>query len=364
MAGRKFDAQVVHTPFDSPRGQLMAQYVCIRTTQLDDVDIALFDYDRHNTLYYFLMNASEYIYTRYGGRDERAPESYLDLRSLELALAKGLELHAQHKAGQLPPQTRPEPRFPKDIPLLRTEVMERGRCVECHLVGDYELMEQELAGELTPQVKLERMYRSPDIRTIGIELDVAKGLVIANATGAVAEAGMRTGDRVIALNRTPVYTFADLQYHYDQMPRNAKEVTLTVERDGATHDLAVALPLEWWKTDLYHRFLSVDPQAGFVARRLTADERAEQGLHPQGFAAEVTEIDSSAKAFNVHSLQVGDVVYSVNGVEHNDLTTDIVAYIKLFTTAGEPFKLGYIRDGERLEMDAETRRWDFRKPKW
>ena len=31
---------------------------------MDDVDIALFDYDRYNTLYYFLMNADEQIYMR------------------------------------------------------------------------------------------------------------------------------------------------------------------------------------------------------------------------------------------------------------------------------------------------------------
>lgn len=342
----------------------MAQYVCIRITQLDNVNIALFDYDRHNTIYYFLTNADEYLYLRYGGRDERGPESYLDLHSLELALRQGLKLHAQYEAGELPPQPRSAPRFPKDIPLLRTEVIERGRCVECHLVGDYELMDQELAGQLTPERKRARMYRSPDIRTIGIELDVPKGLVVMEATGAVAEAGMESRDKIVAVNGTPVYTFGDFQYYYDNTPRDAREVTVSVERHGTRADLTVALPLEWWKTDLYHRFLSVDPQAGFTARRLTPEQRAELDLHPDGFAAEVTEIDSSAKAFNVHELQVGDIVYSVNGVDHSNLTTDIVAYIKLFTTAGEPFTMGYIRDGQRHQMQAETRRWDFRKPKW
>ena len=342
----------------------MEQYVCIRITQLDDVNIALFDYDRHNTLYYFLMNADEYLYLRYGGRDERGPESYLDQDSLKLALAKGLELHEVHKEGALPPQEKPEPRYPKDIALLDREVIQAGRCVECHLVGDYELMDLELAGKLTPEVKLARMYRSPDIRVIGIELDIPKGLVVKDATGAVAEAGMQAGDTIVAVNGTPVYTFADLQHYYDKTPRDAQDVTFTVERGGERKALSVALPLEWWKTDLYHRFLSVDPQAGFTARRLTAEERAELDLHPEGFAAEVTEIDSASKAFNVHTLAVGDIVYAINGVEHSDLTTDLVAYIKLFTTAGEPFQLRYIRNGRRLDMDAETRRWDFRKPKW
>ena len=41
---------------------------------MDNVDIGLFEYDRNNTLYFFLMNADEQIYMRYGGRDGRSPD--------------------------------------------------------------------------------------------------------------------------------------------------------------------------------------------------------------------------------------------------------------------------------------------------
>ena len=62
---------------------------------MDDVDIALFERDWNNTLYYFLMNADEHIYMRYGGRDARGPMTYLNLDSLELVLSEGLERHRQ-----------------------------------------------------------------------------------------------------------------------------------------------------------------------------------------------------------------------------------------------------------------------------
>ena len=101
MAGRAFDAQVVLSPTDSPRGKLLSQYVCARITRMDDIDIGLFERDWNNTLYYFMMNADEQIYMRYGGRDARSPDSYLNLSSLELALAKGLELHGQYQRGEL-----------------------------------------------------------------------------------------------------------------------------------------------------------------------------------------------------------------------------------------------------------------------
>src|SRR5215217_2205847 len=140
MEARAFDAQVVLSPKNSPRGKLLSQYVCVRITRMDDVDIALFERDWNNTIYYFMMNADEQIYSRYGGRDARGPESYLDLDSIELALAKGLELHKQYQNGELKKTQRPKPVFPREIPPLVERTFARNQCVECHLIGDFELI--------------------------------------------------------------------------------------------------------------------------------------------------------------------------------------------------------------------------------
>ena len=79
------------SPKNSTRGKLLSQYVCVRVTRMDNVDIGLFDRDWNNTIYYFMLNADEQIYMRYGGRDSQAADAYLNLNSLELALEKGLE---------------------------------------------------------------------------------------------------------------------------------------------------------------------------------------------------------------------------------------------------------------------------------
>src|SRR4051794_11007337 len=188
MEARTFDAQVVLSPKNSKRGQLMQNYVCVRITRMDDVDIGLFERDWNNTIYYFMMNADEQIYMRYGGRDARGPESYLNLDSLELALAKGLELDQQYKKGELPKTVKPKPAFPREIPPLVERTFARGQCVECHLIGDFQLVYKEQTGKLD---KIHDMYRWPDIRTIGIELDVPKGLVVKEAKGSVAAAGVK-----------------------------------------------------------------------------------------------------------------------------------------------------------------------------
>src|SRR5215213_8530698 len=102
---------------------------------MDNVDIGLFDYDRYNTLYFFILNADEHIYMRYGGRDNGSQDSYLSLPSLELALKKGLDLHRDYQAGKIQRAPRPKPMFPKEIPMLVERTFNRGACVECHLIG-------------------------------------------------------------------------------------------------------------------------------------------------------------------------------------------------------------------------------------
>ena len=65
MEARVFDAQVVLSPKNTKRGRLLSQYVCVRITRNDDADIALFERDWNNTLYYFAMNADASVREAY-----------------------------------------------------------------------------------------------------------------------------------------------------------------------------------------------------------------------------------------------------------------------------------------------------------
>lgn len=325
---------------------------------MDDVDIALFERDWHNTLYYFIMNADEQIYMRYGGRDARGPDVYLNLESLELALEKGLELHRAWRNGDLPKTERPKPRFPREIPPLVERTFARNQCVECHLIGDYDLVYKEDTGKVD---KLTDLFRSPDIRGLGIELDVPKGLVVLSADGAVKAAGMRAGDRIAAVNGTPVWTFGDLQYRYDKTPRDAKQVRIAVARGAETVELLVDLPERWWLTDLRFRQLSIDPRAEFETRPLTEAERREHGLKPDGFAGVIVGIGGFAEMLKVHELKVGDIVYGVDGVESDGIANTPELFIKLRRRAGDTVTVDVIRDGKRVKMPVKTQRMFFRK---
>jgi hypothetical protein len=348
----------VLSPTDSPRGKLLSQYVCARIIRLDEVDLGLFDWDRHNTLYYFAMNADEQIYLRYGGRDSRAHDSYLSFESLELALAKGLELHSFYQAGKLPKQERGKAVFAREFPLLVERTLARNACVECHLVADYRNQHRELDGTID---RIRDLYRSPDLKKIGIHLDVLKGLVVKQAEGAVQQAGMLPGDRITALNGTAVWTFGDFQYYYDKVERRAGEVRITVERGGETAELTVALPAYWWLTDLTFRHWSIEPRMYFESRPLTETEKREHGLDPAGFASEVTTVESTAALLKSHELRKGDIIFGVDGVRLDEVANTADLYIRLRKTAGETYTLDVIRGGQRLQTPLKTYKMGFRK---
>jgi hypothetical protein len=358
MEGRVFDAQVVLSPKDSPLGKVLQDYVCVRVVRMDDVDIALFDRDWNNAIYFFVLNADEQIYMRYGGRESANPDTYNSLDSLRLALEQGLALHRKSLAGELPKQERPKPAFPREMPLLVERTFARRQCVECHLIGDFGNIQRERDGVLD---KLTHLYRSPDIKTIGIELDVPKGLVVKEAKGAVAAAGMRAGDRIVTWNGTPVYTFGDVQYRYDKVDRKSKRLPIGVEREGKPVELTVDLPPRWWWTDLRFRQSSVDPRLDFEDRPLTDDEKRQLGLKADGFASRVKYVSEFAKIRKTHDLRVGDVIVAVDGVERDEWANTAELFLKLHTKAGESAKLEVLRDGKRIPMTLQTNILSFRK---
>jgi len=348
----------VLSPKDSPRGKLLSQYICARITRMDDVDIGLFERDWNNTLYFFALNEDEQIYFRYGGRDSLSPDSYLDLSSLELALQEGLDLHRRYQQGELKKVERPKPLSPRELPLLVERTYARHACVECHLIGDFQNIQREREGTLE---KVKHLYRSPEIKRLGIYLDVPNGLVVKEARDVVSAAGMKPGDRITALEGTPVWTFGDLQYRYDKVDRRAERIRLTVDRGGEAIELSVDLPARWWWTDLTFRQSTVEPRTYFESRPLSDSEKRQLGVPLEGFASQVRRVDDFAQIMKSHDLRSGDVVFSVDGVERDELANTAELYIKLRKSAGEAVRLGVLREGKRIEMPLKTYRMSFRK---
>ena len=346
------------SPKDSPLGKQLDQYVCVRITRLDNIDQGLFEHDRNNAIYFYALNADEQIYLRYGGRDAPSAETYLQQDSLVLALQQGLQLHRRYLSGDLAKVPRPKPIMPRSIPLLVKRTFDNGQCVECHLVQDFQNMHKELDGTLDT---LTDLYKSPDIKTLGIFLDVPLGLVVRSAKLAAIAAGMESGDRITTLNGTPVYTFADLQYRYDKVNRQATQIELTVERGDKAVKLTIDLPIRWWWTDLRFRQSSIDPRLYFEDKPLTAEDKKRLGLNPNGFASEVKYVSDFAKVMQAHELKLGDVIFAVDGVDSDPLAHTAELYLKLRKAVGSEVTLDVLRAGQRLKMPLKSSRMSFRK---
>ena len=321
---------------------------------MDSIDLGLFDFDRHNALYYFILNADEQIYMRYGGRDAESATSYLNLRSLELALEEGLKMHA---AGDIPQPLRPPPLFARDMPLLSKRTLRQGACVECHLIADFQNIQRELDGELD---RLRDVYRSPDIKTIGINLKVPAGLMVDTASGPVGEAGLRSGDTITHVNGMRVRTFGDLQYHYDKVPRDTRHLSLGIVRDEIPFIFDVELPERWWLTDLEFRHWTVDPVVFFKTKPLSRQQKEALHFSIDGFAGEVTERERFHD-FASPPIKVGDIVYGVDEVFEDAIADTPELHIQLRHRAGSKLKLHVLRGQERFLSELTTQRQNFRK---
>ena len=230
--------------------------------------------------------------------------------------------------------------------------------MECHLIGDLENVQREEDGTLD---KIQHMYRSPDLRTLGIHLDVPKGLVVKEVKGAAKAAGMQAGDRIARFDDTTVWTFGDLQWNYDKIARDSTEIRLGVNRGGEDYALTVKLPEFWWWTDLAYRNWSVEPRVYFRSVPVKADEKSKLGLEGASFASKVTYVESIAELMGIHSLKVGDVITTVDDESMDKIANRAELFIKLRKKAGDTVKLDVLRGEEKLTMDLKTARMSFRK---
>ena len=161
--------------------------------------------------------------------------------------------------------------------------LERGRCVECHMIGDYRAAAREREGTLD---KRREMFRSPDIRDLGIHFDVPRGLAVERAEGAAMAAGLLPGDVIVNFAGSRVLTFGDLLYVYDGLDRTAARLPLTVERPGAGPvDLVIDLPPQWWVSDIAYRYWSIDPQTHLSTAPLAEARKRDLGFDPRASPA-------------------------------------------------------------------------------
>jgi hypothetical protein len=326
----------------------MSKYVLVRQTRIEDIDIGHYEFDPQVTVYFFVINADEQIYLRYGGRDDESAESYLNLKSMEVALDRGLEQHKLWQEGKLEAPKRAAARFVKDYEEIRDGPLKKNNCVHCHMIGQGQTGDLMRAGKLDKQRDL---WVYPDVKRLGIVLEAEKGLVVKDVKDAAKKAGLAKKDEITHLNGQSVLTFGDLQHLLNKVPRDATELELTVKRKDASEKVTIALDKLWRVTNIERRATTqrAEPFPEFWGKALTDDEKRAAGLKPKGFALKVTKfwVKTNAQAAG---LKVDDIVYAVDGVEEDETTQSATLYIKLTKNAGDTIKVGVLRGGKKQEL--------------
>ena len=318
-----------------------------------DVDVGLFDFDFDVTLSIFVLNHEKQIYLRYGGRDDRSPDSYLSEKSLANALSKGLAMHARWKDGQLklPPPPKPVPA--QSYRKIR-EIVNKGQCVHCHHVAQERA---DLALSKRGFDKKSDPWIFPDPVNLGIDLDKASGNRIETVTGAARAAGLKPGDVITSVDGKSVATFSDLQYALHHVGKNARTFEVGLEKGGKK---AIKLPDHWRVTDINRRAIGhrMRPFPEFWAHPITEDRKKELGLKPGGFAGEATRFWVKTNGDRA-GLKQGDIIYEVDGVQASPLAKTIVVYIRTHYKVGDTIKVRYKRDGKdgSAEFQLRARPW-------
>jgi hypothetical protein len=322
--------------------ELQEQFVRLRVTNMADVDVGRFDFDFDTTFAVLALNADGQVYTRYGARDSKSAESFVSLPSLETALRRSLDLHDLWRDGRLQLPEAGASRSSRSYEFV--ENIGNRRCIHCHDVASGKAIEQ----FDSPTFDLRRdIWIYPEPASLGLDLDPDDGATLHASAGVAAAAGLKAGDRIVAIENRPTSTYGDIQHALHRLPEESQTVRLTL---GDGRHVELPLPSGWRYSDISWRRLGLrlSPSAGFGGSPLSAERKVALGLPADGFATQVSFFDFPRPPES--PLLQDDVVFAVNGVQSSRVIDHAALYISLSFSVGDTLELGVIRAGERLTV--------------
>ena len=315
----------------------MEQFVCVRLIKTNHLDLGQFQFDHDLTFAVFFMNADGTIYGRYGTRTGmKTAESDVSLKGFAESLARSLTIHENYPdnesalAGKQP--VRADVQYPEQFAALdhyKSVLDYQGQvsrsCIHCHQIRDAQRIEYRVRNEPLP---LRLLFPFPNPRVLGIRMDArTANRVAAVHDGSVAAAsGIRNGDRLVAINRQPIVSTADIQWILERA-EDRDRLTIDLLRDGDTESVGLDLPEGWRrKTDLSWRPTSWDLRrmaTGGVRSRTLADiRRADLGISESDMALLIDHVGKFGKHAVAHRAGVrkGDIILEFDG--QRDLMTE------------------------------------------
>jgi hypothetical protein len=360
-----FDAEVAKGS-EGLKRLAQEKFVSLRQVEMKGVDLSQFQFDYDLNWAAMFINADGTVYGRYGTQSADGPDAYNSVASLERAMGRVLELHANYEKvkASLAAKRGPEKPYktPLDMPGMENReklagATARNNCVHCHMVHDAEQNQWSKSGEMS----VDKLHRWPLPDNVGLHIDPRDGRRVERVEPAspAARAGLAPGDEITHANGQPIVSIADVQWVlHNTADSDGARVELTASRGGRSETRTLTLAKGWKKTNFLWRGSrwSLKPQPGFWAPALTDAQRAQLGdAVPAGSKPlRVQWINAGrreGRAARDAGLREGDVIVGYEGKPFTFATPqDFQMDVRLNRRAGETMKLSVLRDGKRLDV--------------
>jgi len=347
---------------------LMDQFVCVRLTKANDLDLNRFQFDYDQSMAILFFQPDGTLLARYGTRSARHETEDISLHGLRETMSAVLRLrNTFENVREALAAKQPVPSAfarPIDYPSLagryEAELSMEGpiarSCVHCHQIGDAQRELFRARGEPIPD---EVLFPYPDPATLGLEIDPRSLLEIERVEpDSIADrAGLRIGDRLAKLEGQPLVSTADLQWVLHRTPSEAARLDYEAVRDGALVTGTFDLPEDWRRRgDLSWRVTSWQLRrmglGGLKLKPLEASRRDEFGLSSDQTALEVAHVGQygdHARAKRA-GFKHGDVIVEFDGRTDFQTETDVLAYTVQEKQAGDRVSIDVLRGDERLTL--------------
>lgn len=362
-ACHEFDEQVVER--EPTVRHWLDQFVCVRIPQGNHLDLSLFQFDYDMSFAVMYLHHDGTILGRFGTRTGQSNEHEdMHLEGFAESMTRAVELYKnfdQYRAALAAKKGPPSPvPYPEEYPSLKGKYSDRidyeantaRSCVHCHQIREAQRLVYRSKGEPLPD---RLMFPWPSLSVIGLKADPKTATTIAHVEpGSIgARAGIRPGDKLLAMNGQPLVSVADAQWVLDQAD-DAATIRVELQRGNQTREVTLNLPAGWRRaSNIDWRATSWDLRrmvfGGMKLDALSDAERREHRLPPGQTALlvrHVGEYGEHARAKQA-GVQKGDILIAYDG--RTDLLTEsqLLAYGMQQKKPGDQVELSLLRNGQR-----------------
>lgn len=350
---------------DPTIARLMEEFVQLRLTSTNGLDLNVFQYDTDQSFAVLFLNADKTVYGRFGTRSHRTEwASDVSVAGMALAMQGALGLHEQYPSNreQLLPKSNQATEFdtPESFPSLRqkpssldwdrrdyAEVAAKN-CIHCHEISEARV---EFYWKKEEPIPDKILYPYPHPKAIGMILDPDHRALVSKVIeeSPADKAGLIAGDEILRMNDQPLLSIADVQWVLHHLPDTGSEVEFVVRRQGDLTRVSMDLESGWrkagdttWRTGHW-----------ILRRSMLGGMKLSGGSDTDESSDLVVEYAGTWGPFGAAhraGVRQGDVITSVDGRSGFARESDLFEYINNQKEVGDQIRMTLSRDGRELSV--------------